>query len=338
MKVLIYSPAFFPSIGGLETSVALQARGLTQRGQETVVVTTSAHDGPEPFPFRVVRRPGAVELLRWVRWCDVLYQANVSLKGLWPLLLVRRPWVVSHHSWYCRTGGRIAWQDRLKRFLLRYAGASIAVSRAVAADLGAPSVVIGNAYDDAVFHRLPEVPRERELIFLGRLVSDKGADLLLRALARLKAGGLTPRLTVVGEGPEGPALHRLAGELGLASQVRFRGTLLGEELVRELNRHEIMVAPSRYNEPFGLVALEAIACGCVVVGSEGGGLPEAIGPCGRTFANGDDAALASTLAGLLAHPEERAALRAGAAAHLAAHSPQRVIDRYLATLHGAAGR
>ena len=62
---------------------------------------------------RIVRRPSLLELLRWTRWCDVFHQANVSLRGLWPLLLVRRPWVVSHHSWYCRSDGRITWKDRL---------------------------------------------------------------------------------------------------------------------------------------------------------------------------------------------------------------------------------
>ena len=60
--------------------------------------------------------------------------------------------------------------------------------------------------------------------------------------------------------------------LGLERQVEFTGVLQGETLVRTLNAHRIMVVPSRTPEPFGVVALEGIACGCVVVGSEGGGL------------------------------------------------------------------
>lgn len=339
MKILHFSPAFLPHVGGLELNVANLAAELARRGCEVVVVTTTpAGEAPDDFPFRVVRRPGPLALLRWTRWCDVYFQANVSLRGLWPLLLVRRPWVVSHHSWYCRTDGRIAWQDRLKRFLLRFAAASIAVSDAVAADLATPSVVIRNPYRDSLFRLLPGVERSRDLVFVGRLVSDKGVDVLLDALAHLAEEGLAPRLTVVGDGPERPNLEGQAARLGLADRIDFLGTRTGEELVHLLNEHRILVAPSRYHEPFGIVALEGIACGCVVVGSAGGGLAEAIGPCGRTFPNGDARALAGVLAGLLRHPESHGDLLRPAAEHLAAHATARVGGRYHEVLARAAGR
>ena len=151
MRILIYSPAFLPGIGGLEIGQALLAEGLTRLGQEVTVATQTAGSGADDFPFRVLRRPGPAALLRAVRSCDVFFQANVSLRGLWPLALVRRPWAVSHHSWYCRTDGRVAWQDRLKRFLLRFAATSISVSHAMAADLATPSQVIPNAYRDDLF-------------------------------------------------------------------------------------------------------------------------------------------------------------------------------------------
>jgi glycosyltransferase involved in cell wall biosynthesis len=335
VKVLVYSPAFLPQVGGLEIHVAGSAAEMARRGFEVVVVTTTAASGADDFPFRVVRLPRPGELLRWVRWGDVFYQANVSLRGLWPLLLARRPWVVSHHSWYRQADGRVAWQDRLKRRLLRHAAASIAVSQAVAADLDTPSAVIPNTYRAGLFRRLPETPRGRDLIFLGRLVSDKGADILLDALARLAAAGLAPLLTVVGEGPERPRLEEQASRLGLAERIDFAGLRTGEELVRLLNEHRILVVPSRYDEPFGIVALEGIACGCVVVGSSGGGLPEAIGPCGLTFPNGDAAALAGVLAGLLRDPESGDALTRHAAAHLARHAETRIGDEYAAVLHRA---
>ncbi len=354
MKILIYSPAFLPHIGGLEIGQALLADRLTRLGQEVTVVTATAApaagtgigaaDGgsgaaAEGFPYRVLRQPTPVALLRAVRSCDVFFQANVSLRGLWPLLLVRRPWAVSHHSWYCRSDGRIAWQDRLKRRLLRFAAVSISVSTAMAADLGSPSFVIPNAYRDDLFRLLPGVERDRCFVFLGRMVSDKGVDLLIAALARLAARGLRPRLSIVGDGVERPALERQAALLGVAAQIEFLGTRTDGELVALLNRHRVLVMPSRYDEPFGVAALEGIACGCVVVGSAGGGLPEAIGPCGRVFRNGSAEELAAVLEDLLRRPEQLASLRAGAADHLARHGADRITRLILEVLEdGLAAR
>ncbi len=332
MRILLYSPAFLPSVGGLEIGQALLAELFSRFGHEVTVVTTTPGQDGAGVPYRVLRRPGPLALLAAVRACDVFFQANVSLRGLWPLLLVRRPWAVSHHSWYCRTDGRISWRDRLKRHLLRYAVVSISVSHAVAADLGTPSLVIPNAYRDSIFGLFPDVRRERDLVFLGRLVSDKGADQLIEALGRLAEQGLRPNLTMVGDGPELPALWAQAHRLGVAAQLDVTGQRTGTDLAMLLNKHRILVVPSRYNEPFGVVALEGIACGCVVVGSAGGGLPEAIGPCGRTYRNGEVDEMAAILADLLRHPEQLAALRAGAPEHLARHRSAATARRYLEAL------
>ena len=339
MRLLIYSPAFLPSLGGLELHVAHLAEEMQALGHDVVVVTQTAAacGSEEPTPYRVVRQPTRRELLRWARWCDVFHQANVSLRGLWPLLLVRRPWVVSHHSWYCRTDGWIALADRLKRHLVRYAAASIAVSRAVADDLGGATVV-PNTFRDQLFRRLSEVPRDHDLLFVGRLVSDKGADVLLAALGRLAEQGIRPRLTIVGGGPERQRLEEQASELGIAEQATFLGARRDHELVETMNRHRILVVPSRYHEPFGIVALEGIACGCVIVGSRGGGLPEAIGPCGLTFENGHDAGLAAALAEALQWSDsQRESLLAASAGHLEAHSSSRIMARYAELLEAAAG-
>jgi glycosyltransferase involved in cell wall biosynthesis len=234
--------------------------------------------------------------------------------------------VVSHHGRYRRPDGSIAWQDRLKRRLLRHAAASISVSRAVAEDLETPSVVVENSYDDTRFRPLQGVARDRELLFVGRLVSDKGCIDLIEALARMRHR--PARLTVVGDGPEAPSLRRESARLGLEDRVRFVGQVTGEALVEAYNRHRVAVVPSRYNEPFGIVALEAMACGCLVVGSEGGGLVDAIGPGGWTFPNGDPEALAgildAVLDGRLAPPDPDTVRE-----HLARHSRAAVASAYL---------
>jgi glycogen(starch) synthase len=339
VKVLIYSPAYLPHIGGLEISQAQLAESLVELGHRVTVVTkTPSPDGTdESTSYRVRRQPSARTLLREVKDCDVFFHANVSLRGLWPLLLTRPLWAVSHHSWYRAADGLLTWQDRLKRRALRHADLSVAVSHAVAADLDTESVVIPNAYRDDLFRVLPGARRDRDLIFVGRLVSDKGVDLLLRALHQLSATGLPARLTVVGEGPELSRLQALAAELSLGNQLEFVGTVRGHDLVELLNQHRILVAPSRYNEPFGIVALEGIACGCVVVGSAGGGLPEAIGPCGLTFRNGDVDQLTHALRELLS-ANSLESYTAKGDTHLSSHRREVVGRQYHEALLTAARR
>ena len=344
MRILIYSPAFYPNVGGIESLVSTLAHEFSRLGHEVKVVSRTPADGADDaqFPFAVVRRPRPLKLWRLMRWCEIYFQPNVSLRGLWPLAFARRPWVASHNNWYARADGRRAWQDRLKHRAARLAS-GISVSRAVAAHLrGAPSIVIPNAYREDVFRLTPSIARDAELVFVGRLVSDKGADVLLDALARLCARGLTPGLTIVGGGPEEAALRRQASELGVAAQVSFAGVKRDQELAQLLNAHRIMVVPSRWDEPFGIVALEGIACGCAVVGSAGGGLPEAIGPCGATFPNNDAEALTNVLAELLTDEERLASFRAEAQSHLARHRPLEVARAYLQVFEkalrgGAAG-
>lgn len=338
MRILLYCPVFYPSLGGLEINVARLAAGFHQSGHEVTVVAKTENPGPEPFPYAVVRRPSRRKLLALVRWCDIFFQANVSLRGLWPLLLVRRPWIVSHHGWYSRPDRSRALQDRLKRFLLRWA-TSISVSQAVADDLATPSIVIANSYRDDIFRLLPDVPRTEDLMFLGRLVSDKGVDILLDALGLLSARGIRPGLTVVGEGPERASLAEQAHRLGIAGQVRFLGSRHGEEVARLLNAHRILVVPSRYDEPFGIVALEGIACGCLVIGSRGGGLREAIGRCGLTFRNGDPGELAALLAAALEDPSRFLPAHEDVAEHLARHRSDRIVAAYLRVIEAVmAGR
>jgi glycosyltransferase involved in cell wall biosynthesis len=196
-------------------------------------------------------------------------------------------------------------------------------------------VQIGNPYDPETFMLLPGCVRDRSLVFLGRLVSDKGADVLLRALGLLRERNLTPSLTVIGGGPEDAALRALSAELGLGAQVNFAGALAGAPLAAMLNRHRILVVPSRWAEPFGIVALEGIACGCVVIGSEQGGLPSAIGPCGCTVPNGDAPALAAAIERVLGDGQLQAQYRAGAAEHLARHTVPSVAAAYLAVFDKA---
>lgn len=313
------------------------AEEFVKMGHEVRVVTQTPASERDELSFEILRRPSAGALCRVVRWCDVFFHNNISLQTAWPLALIRRPWVIAHHTWIARPNGRLGWQDRLKLRLLRFAS-SIAVSRAVAESLPVASVVVPDPYNDELFREEPNARREKELIFVGRLVSDKGADILIDALGQLRPRDLTPRLTIIGEGPERETLRQLASEPGVEEQICFVGSKTGPELVELLNEHQILVVPSRWQEPFGIVALEGIACGCVVVGSSGGGLKEAIGACGVTVPNGNALALAGALEELLRQPKQLAAYRANADEHLRRHRRGVVASEYLKVMLTALAR
>ncbi len=328
MKILIYSPLFYPSIGGIETVVSILASEFVSLGHEVKLVSQVPATDSKVFAFEVIRRPSWRKLLELTQWCDIYFQGCVSLKGIWPLLIIRRPWVVTHQTWYCRSDGSMGFQDNLKCFLTHFS-TNIPASLALAEHIKTPSTVVPNPYREDIFYEMPEIVRDKELIFVGRLVSDKGVDLLLDALANLKQLGVTPKLTIIGSGPEEPKLRQQVKQLDIVAQVDFVGVKVERELAKLLNAHKILVVPSLWREPFGIVALEGIACGCVAIGSEGGGLKDAIGSCGVTFPNGDVKALTQTLFDLLINSDKLSTYRENAESHLPHHTRTAVAKAYL---------
>ncbi len=135
-----------------------------------------------------------------------------------------------------------------------------------------------------------DVPQDVDLLFVGQLIRGKGVQLLLPAMARMKT---RRTLDVVGAGNLEPALRALADELGLADRVRFRGFQPNPQ--DWMRAAACVVVPSFWQEPYGLVAAEAVALGKPVVAFAIGGLPEACGGKATLVPPGDVAALARAL-------------------------------------------
>ncbi len=328
-NILISSYRFHPDVGGIETVALIVAEELAKQGYTIKVMTqTPAEQHQKDFPFEIIRRPSPLQTLNLIRWCDLsLMNDSDSLRAAWPLLAMHKPSIIIHHS-KKRTERLLPWQEPLRHHLLRQAE-NIAVSQALGKQLTVPYTVVSNPYDDDLFFEMPEVKRNQDLVFLGRLDDQKGLDLLLKALKLLKEEAITPCLTVVGTGIEATNFRQLTQDLGIASQVNFVGEKTGLELVRLLNAHQIMVVPSRLFEAFGLVVLEGIACGCVVLGSEQGGLPEAIGPCGETFISENVQDLARQLSDLWRYPERLSVYRAKAKGYLRHFRRDHIASSYI---------
>lgn len=136
--------------------------------------------------------------------------------------------------------------------------------------------------------------QEFRVAFIGRLVSTKGVETLVRAVSEVRAmfPPLDAHLTLIGDGPERKHLEELTGELGLRGVVRFLGRLDDVDAAAELNASHVSVVPSLGGEVFGYAALEHMSLGLPVIVSELGALLEVCGGCAYTFPPGDVEALA----------------------------------------------
>jgi glycogen(starch) synthase len=317
---------FGPSVGGIETLVETLCRQFVALGHEVIVATETPGDAN--MPFDVVRQPKHKQFRELLAWCDLHVQANVSLKAAWVWLVAPRKTLYQHNGVYQRDNGAMRLVDWLKK-ILAHATPGIANSTYTAARTRAENVIF-NAYDDATFGPAPDrAEKNRDLVFLGRLVSQKGCDTLIDALGRLALHGHRPGLSIIGDGPDRVGLELQAAEAGLQSQVRFLGVLKGQSLAHELAQHRVIVVPSRYEEPFGIVALEGMACGCLPVVSMRGGLVDAVGRHGLTFPNGDAAGLAERLEEILVDMTKARMRLAGVDDHLAHCSARAVAERYI---------
>lgn len=186
---------------------------------------------------------------------------------------------------------------------------------------GPATVIPQFGVDPELFSPGGHEPEEFTVGYIGRLMPEKGVDLLLQALASLTAPW---RLLILGSGPEREKLGRLADELAIAARVEFLQPVPSYALPQHLRRLNCVVLPSRslpnWREQFGRVLVEAMACGVPVIGSTCGEIPNVIGDAGLIFPEGDVAGLQQALRQL----QQEASLRT----HLASLGRQRVLARF----------
>ncbi len=128
---------------------------------------------------------------------------------------------------------------------------------------------------DALVRQRYAAPEEKIIFFIGRLVREKGVHTLLEAMPMIRDRFPAVRLIIAGSGPYEEELHRLSMHLGLDQQVTFTG-YIDEATRNQLYAHaDVAAFPSLY-EPFGLVALEAMATGTPVVVGDTGGFTETV--------------------------------------------------------------
>jgi glycosyltransferase involved in cell wall biosynthesis len=336
VKVLIAPSAFSPHLGGIEELTAKLADRLREVGHQVMILT---HKWPPDLAEREVisgtvvmrmsfRQPG----LHPVRAISYAFARNKMMTQLDEIGELFHPDVVhaigmswqNHHvARWCETQhiplllttqGESAMDDHrafergfrsvpliaATRMASRAAALRSACSR-WARDQAAriiptmrDALIIPNGVSISEFDSVPNTPLNGPVLSYGRLVYNKGFDLLIDALRY----GPRP-LWIGGSGPMEDSLRRQADQLG--SDVRFLGRLDRVRLKEALGRCSVVVMPSRL-EPFGIVALEAMAAGRPVVASSNGGAPEFVRG-GLLVDPKDSLALAAAVREALSSPE-----------------------------------
>lgn len=332
MKILFFSHKFYPDIGGIEVNSEILANQFSNLGAQVKLVTWTKEEDGKKFGFEVIRNPSFKNLYKLYKWSEVVYENNPVMRMSWLNMIFLRPRIVAVRTWIRRMDGKRSIMDWLKKFWVNNATEVIAISEAVKKDTSKRAIVIGNPYRSNNFKSISN-NKNKDFIFLGRLVSDKGADMCIQLIHKLKEKfDEKYSLTIVGDGPEMKSLLEMLANLKLGSQVKLMGFLKGEKLINSLNQHQYLLVPSRWEEPFGNVALEGMACGCIPIVSNGGGLPDAAGDAGIVFKRNSLEDLVKKTYELLKNPKKQGVLTKKAKHHLCNHTELVIGKRYFDVL------
>lgn len=263
MRWRLVTTEFPPRLNGISTWSAGVARALHEAGEE-VIVHARAPDRSQPY--RVIAMPGR-SWRRWSGWWSAVSvrprrrEGDVVLCATWPLAVhLPGPVLVAWHgSELTRPAALAGRSDVAARAV------NLPVSRYLGSLLHAPHTVL-----PAPVSPTPPARRGDAILAIARLVPSKGVDRAIHLARRLSRP-----LVVVGDGPERPALERLAADLGVLAH--FRGETAevpwdGTWALALLSRCE---ADGSGAEGLGLVLLEAAARGIPSIGTRVGGIPEA---------------------------------------------------------------
>jgi glycosyltransferase involved in cell wall biosynthesis len=333
MKIFLWSETYLPNLGGIETVAQALAEEFTRQGHDVRLLTWTKADPKfdKYSPFTIIRLPNRKIMFETARWCDVCLHNGIMQAGLGPLIYyllpLRKPWILLHQFFLSQV--KIRTKPKIYYSLVESFIAHVYLCHEMQAFARKPGTVLGNPYRDSVFKKLESTFKDRHVVYLGRLVSYKGVNILIDAISKLKEKGKYYYTTIIGGGPEQQNLEQQVQLSGLQNQVQFTGILRGHEIASILNNHQVIVIPSMWREPFGVVALEGIACGCIPIGSRTGGLIDAIGSCGLTFPRGDSSELANLIENVLEDANLQQRFRINAQDHLEQYTARSLVRRYL---------
>ena len=348
MRILHWTEHWRPLIGGVEVLVSHLSQEQARRGHAVTVLTERPLDSLEAHEQEGTVEIHRLPMARALASKDTT-QISMCLRALKSMLNAFSPDVIHLHTknasiWFHRLAGVArsypavatvhaplshftAPQPLLEQFW-RDVSWITSVSAATNKELGEAfpvtaekSSVVLNGMPPVNLEQLPAQSEVPVVLGLGRLVEEKGFDLAIRAFVSWRETAPNAVLWIAGVGPASEALKQLALSLHPAEHVRFWGAVEPVKVPALIAQSRFVVMPSRWPEPFGLVAVQAGQSARAVVAARIGGLPEIVadGRTGLLFSPGDEADLAAQGRRLLLGPEFAAELGQAAKAHVETH-------------------
>jgi phosphatidylinositol alpha-1,6-mannosyltransferase len=349
LRPLLVTNDFLPDVGGIQQFVAQIAARLpdvavlapANDAADDTALGYPVHRGPARFLWPT---PGTLRAVRRAVTAHgatvVVFMAPSPLPPLGPRLGL--PWAVCSHGAELVLPARLPGSRQVFASVLARADQLFAVSDYTGAVLrglvgpdGPPVALLRNGVDPARFS--PTVDRTDvraryglgdapTVVTVGRLVPRKGQDRLIAALPRIRRQVPDARLLIVGTGRDRARLARLAARVGEGAVV-FTGSVDWSLLPAYHRAGDVFAHPNRSRwggleqEGFGVVFLEAQACGVPVVAGRSGGSPEALvdGTTGLLVDGRDTGAIADALVRLLTDPERAARMGAAGRAWVERH-------------------
>lgn len=331
MKIALATP-LFAERHGTRTITETLAGAFTEMGHRITIVTCDrgcigSYAPPESPRVVVETAFGFRDAWRRFRTQDAVVMIHPSSKLGWPAVAARRRMLISHHVWY--VGGRHA-SDLSRRALLDRAP-NIACSQAVANTVPVACTPVLNGVRADLLTRPPaDGPRSIDLLFVGAMSRDKGADFALSVMAdycKAAGPGAWRRIALVGPRSPDMDLDAAIAASGLPIAI-YRGSANADQVARFYDDAAITLVPYR-RESFGLVPIEAMVRGSCVVGAARGGLMESIGGGGVLLPLEDGTAWKEACLRLIRSDDARRDLQRRAHAHLHYFDPKRMAAGYL---------
>ncbi len=303
MKLAFVYDAVYPWVkGGAEKRIYEFGRRLAERGHEVHIFGVKWWDGPEHLQYEGMTLHGVCAPMElYVNGRRSITVAIIFSLKLFPYLVREKfdlidasafpyfscfsaklvsvfrktPVVITWHEvwgnyWYEYLGWRGFFGKQVEYIVSKLGSNHIAVSGMTKNGLELLGVngdkihIVPNGIDFKRIGLIPPSPDECDVIFVGRLIREKNVDILLEALVIVRETMPGVKCHIIGDGPEKERLIEFAFKLGLSQNVRFFEFIEYDEVIAMIKSSKILALPSS-REGFGIVVLEAFACGVPVI-------------------------------------------------------------------------